>query len=141
MRVKYTNLFVQVKIIHKSNIEITFQNLKYLKSHLGKVCSSVSATSNIQQKIFHTICKVHVLEKLNFTLTCLTHVQQEPQCQFEKLQHCNLFYSTLQKWLVIKDTKPRYMEGTDFQIMGVLHLLKTISWSLKWSSKRIRHRN
>lgn len=28
---------------------------------------------------------------------------------------------------MIKDTKLRYMKGTDFQIMGVLHLLKTIS--------------
>lgn len=36
-------------------------------------------------------------------------------------------YSALQKCLLIKDTKLRYMEGTDFQIMGILHLLKTIS--------------
>lgn len=79
--------------------------------------------------MFHTICKVHVAGRLSFTLTRLTHLQQELQClpEEEKLQHCNLFYSTLQKCLLIKDTKLRYMEGTDFQIMGILHLLETIS--------------
>lgn len=75
------DVFVQVKIIHiKDNISKTEVFKISIKSYPGNICYSVTALSstyNMQQKMFQTICKIHISERLNFTLTSITCLQQE----------------------------------------------------------------